>query len=164
MLGFLEEVGGGLGVEGMDPARVARSRARIIRSLFQGLLGSAASMQVETRLKRTIPVLRSPQFCSLSAMAAADQGNWETLQRFGLMPPRLARISTGLQGLRSLFLDWLFDGVTDHAVHYSGLDGFDLSRRLWQHYRDRLPGLKPGDEFDLADEFAEIIGLAGRYE
>jgi len=164
MLGFLEEVGGGLGAEGMDPARVARSGARLIRSLFQGLLGSASNMQVETRLKRTLPVLRSPQFCSLSALAAADQGNWETLQRFGLMPPRLARICTGLQGLTSLFLDWLFDGVTDYAAHYSRLDGFDLSRRLWQHYQDRLQGLKPGDEFDLADEFAEIVGLAGRYE
>jgi len=97
-------------------------------------------------------------------MAAADQGNWETLQRFGLIPPRLARICTGLQGLRSLFLDWLFDGVTDYAAHFSSLDGFDLSRRLWQHYQDRLPTLAPGDEFDVADEFAEIVGLAGRYE
>ena len=121
-------------------------------------------MQVETRLKRAIPVLRSPQVCSLSAMAAANQGNWETLDRFGLMPPRLTRICTGLQGLTSLFLDWLFDGVTDYAAQFSSLDGFDLSRRLWQHYQSRLPSLQPGDEFDLADEFAEIVGLAGRYE
>jgi hypothetical protein len=56
MLEFLRKNDGGLGAEGMDPARVARSGARLIRSLFQGLLGSASNMQVETRLKRTLPV------------------------------------------------------------------------------------------------------------
>jgi tetratricopeptide (TPR) repeat protein len=75
MLGFLEEVGAGRGTEGMDPARVVRSGARVIQSLFQGLLGSAANMQVETRLKRTIPVLRSAQFFSLSAMVASNLRN-----------------------------------------------------------------------------------------
>ncbi len=164
LLELLGHSGSGRGSQGTDSERVARRMGATIRALCQGLLGSAANMQVETRLKRAIPVLRSPQFCSLSAMAAANQGNWETLERFGLMPPRLARICTGLHGLTSLFLDWLFDGVTDYAAQYSGLDGFDLSRRLWQHYQDRLPGLKPGDQFDLADEFAEIVGLAGRYE
>jgi hypothetical protein len=121
-------------------------------------------MQVETRLKRTFPVLRTPQFLSLSAMVGTNLENRENLERFGLKSPRLARICTGLLGLTSLFLDWLFEGVTDYTAHLSGLDGFDLSRRLWQHYRDRLAGLRPGDEFDLADEFAEIVGLAGRYE
>ena len=33
-----------------------------------------------------------------------------------------------------------------------------------QHYQDRSPALEPGDEFGVADEFAEIVGLAGRYE
>jgi hypothetical protein len=80
------------------------------------------------------------------------------------MPLRLARLFAGLHGLTALLLDWLFDGVTDYAAHYSGLDGFDLSRRLWQRYQDRLANLEPGAEFDLTDELAEIVGLAGRYE
>jgi tetratricopeptide (TPR) repeat protein len=154
----------GLVAQAMDPERVARKMGTAIRSLCQGVAASAADMRVEARLKRTIPVLRSAQFFSHSAMTALNLRNRQNPDLFGWMPPRLARIFAGLHGLTALFLDWLFDGVTDYAAHYSGLDGFDLSRKLWQRYQDRSSDLKPGAEFDLGDEFAEIVGLAGRYE
>ena len=162
---MLELLGpGGLRSRGMEPEQAARKMGASIRSLCQGLLGSAANMQVETKLKRTIPVLRYTQFFSLSAMAVANLDNRQDPEELDLLPPELARIFAGLSGLTALFLDWLFDGVTDYAAHYSDLNGFDLSRRLWERYQDRHSDLKPGDEFDLADEFAEIVGLAGRYE
>ncbi len=164
MIKLFEEQSGRRVAEGMDPTGVARSTAKIIQWLFTALLGSAANMQVETRLKRTIPMLRSAQLLSLSVMVTAKLDDRQDPKRLPLMPPSLARAVTGLHGLASLFLDRLFDGVTDFAAHYRGLDGFDLSRQLWQHYQDRLPTLAPGDEFDVADEFAEIVGLAGRYE
>jgi FimV-like protein len=162
---MLELLGpGGLRSRGMEPEQAARKMGASIRSLCQALLGSAANMQVETKLKRTIPVLRSTQFFSLSAMAVANLDNRQDPGELDLLPPELARIFAGLNGLTALFLDWLFDGVTDYAAHYSDLNGFDLSRRLWERYQDRYSDLKPGDEFDLADEFAEIVGMAGRYE
>jgi len=164
LLELLGHSGSGRVSQGTDSERVARRMGATIRALCQGLLGAAPNMRVETRLKRTIPVLRSAQFFSLSAMVASNLRNRQDPDRFGWMPLRLARIFAGLHGLTALFLDWLFDGVTDYAAHYGGLDGFDLSRRLWQRYQDRSSDLKPGAEFDLADEFAEIVGLAGRYE
>ncbi len=164
MIKLFEERSGRLVAEGMAPMRVARSIAENTEWLLTALLGSAANMQVETRLNRTIPVLRSAQLLSLSVMVTANLDDRQDPKLLHLMPPSLARAINGLHGLTSLFLDHLFDGVTDFAAHYRGLDGFDLSRRLWQHYQDRLPTLEPGDEFGVADEFAEIVGLAGRYK
>jgi hypothetical protein len=108
-------------------------------------------------------MMRAP-LLSLSVMVTANLDDRQNPERLHLMPPPLARAVNGLHGLTSLFLDRLFDGVTDFAAHYRDLDGFDLSRQLWQHYQDRSPTLAPGDEIDVADEFAEIVGLAGRYE
>lgn len=162
---MLELLGpGGLRSRGMEREQAARRMGASIRSLYQGLLGSAANMQVETKLKRIIPVLRCTQFFSLSAMAVANLDNRQDPQGLDLLPPGLARIFAGLNGLTAIFLDWLFDGVTDYAAHYSDLNGFDLSRRLSERYQDRYSDLKPGDEFYLADEFAEFVGLAGQYE
>jgi hypothetical protein len=69
-----------------------------------------------------------------------------------------------LVGLDAPFLDQLFEGGTDYVNRCRNLDGFDLSQKLWQHWRSRSASIGPGDEFDLVDDSAEIIGLASCYE
>jgi hypothetical protein len=72
--------------------------------------------------------------------------------------------ATALAGLAALFFDHLSGGVTDFAAHYQHLDGFELSRKLWDHWCAKSPGMQPGDEFSVVDGFAEILGLRGTYE
>ena len=80
------------------------------------------------------------------------------------MPPHLWRISVVLFGALALYLDSLFGGATDLAANYRNRDGFELSQKLWAHWQARFPALKPGDEYALVDEFAELLGLRGAYE
>ena len=43
------------------------------------------------------------------------------------------------------------------------MEGFDTSKRLFQHWKQRAPSLKPGDAYDPVDEFADIVGIRDWY-
>jgi hypothetical protein len=44
------------------------------------------------------------------------------------------------------------------------LETFGASEKLWQHWQSRFPKLGPGDEYDLVDDFATMLGLKDWYE
>ena len=79
------------------------------------------------------------------------------------MPRRFLRAYVGLRGVQLLFVDSLCPGATDHAAQFRDRDGFELAGKLWQHWQSRARGLQPGDEYDLVDEFADLVGLQGGY-
>jgi len=128
------------------------------------LLASAPYMLVDARLRQRFPVLRPAQFLSRSTAflegCQARKGRTEIPATQRLRE----RVITALDGLQGLYLDWLFGGVvSDFAARYHDLDGFDLARKLWQHWESRFAAMQPGDEFVLIDDFAGILGLAGRF-
>jgi hypothetical protein len=124
------------------------------------LIASAPFMLVGARLRQRYPVLRPAQFLWLTS-SLLDA--WEARGEMIRSTPLRDRTITALDGLEGLYLDWLFDGVTDFAERYRNLDGFDLSQRLWQHWQTRFPEMQPGDEFDVLDRFAAILGLSGKF-
>jgi hypothetical protein len=63
-----------------------------------------------------------------------------------------------------LCLDELFSGATNFSVAYKQFDTFPMSQRLLEHWKSRYEKLGPGDEYELVDEFADIVGLRGWYE
>jgi hypothetical protein len=75
----------------------------------------------------------------------------------------LRRILDGLTGAHLLFQDTLFGGATAYSAPAALKEGWELARRLVQHFEDRWPGLGPGEHCDLVDEFARILGLEGWY-
>jgi hypothetical protein len=127
------------------------------------LLASAPYMLVDARLRQRYPLLRPAQFLS---RANAFLDDWQAREdRTGIPPSQRLRerAINALDGLQGLFLDALFGGVTDFSSRCRDLDGFDLSQKLWQHWRTRSLGMQPGDEFAMLDGFAEILGLSGRF-
>ena len=127
---------------------------------FRLLLASAPYMLVDARLRQRYPLLRPAQFLSLTRTSLDD---WEARGEMIRMTPLRDSTITALDGLQGLFLDWLSAGVTDFAERYRLLDGFDLSQKLWQHWQTRFPEMRPGDEFDILDHFAAILGLPGTF-
>ena len=132
---------------------------------FYGLISSAPHMLVETRLKQRFPELRPAQFLSLSEGFLA---NWQARRaveaaRLPRMPRPLERAIVALCGLDGLFLDDLFGGVTNLAGCWQEVEGFDLSRKLWQHWQSKAPSMEPGDEYFILDDFAAILGLSGKF-
>jgi hypothetical protein len=76
----------------------------------------------------------------------------------------ILRAGLALNGAYCLFLDDLYRGACNYAAHYQRSEAFPLSQRLFQHWRSRFPQLGPGDEYDLVDEFADMVGLRDWYE
>ena len=111
-----------------------------------------------------MPVLRPAQFVSLHRLAEEALAATVNPEIRKLTPPKVLRPLTALNGTAALFLDDLTNDATAFWPRYQKLDGANLSPRLFQHFQDRKDSLQPGDEYDLVDEFAEILGLTGWYE
>src|SRR5207249_4732808 len=104
------------------------------------------------------------QFLSLRAMALEAWKTSTNPEIRRVTPRKIMQASITLNGAWSLFLDHLFLGATDFAPLYRGFETFPLSQRLFNRWLDRSDNLQPGDEYNLVDEFAEMIGLHGWYE
>jgi tetratricopeptide (TPR) repeat protein len=129
---------------------------------FYTLLGSAPQMWAELRMKQRFPELRPSQFLSLSQGFLDNWHSRELLKtaRLPKMPRLVERTILALCGLDALFLDDLLGGTTDLAARCQGAEGFDLSKRLWQHWRSKSASMKPGDEYAALEDFTEILGLS----
>lgn len=129
--------------------------------LFYTLTDSAPQMLVDQRMQQRFPELRPSQFLSRSQNFIE---NWQARERLKSarlpMPRLLERTLLALCGLDALFLDDLFGRTTDLASRCQSAEGFDLSRKLWQHWRSKSASMKPGDEYAILEDFTEILGLS----
>ena len=136
----------------------------LIRGLAGFLFNCPLDMLIETRLRERMPALTATQFVSLRMGvqdALESNMNPKVLE---VTPKLILRAGLALNGAYCLFLDDLYRGACNYAAHYQRTDAFPLSQRLFQHWRSRFPQLGPGDEYDLVDEFADLVGLRGWYE
>lgn len=79
--------------------------------------------------------------------------------------PRKIYLSVlAMNGAYCLGLDQLFGGATAFADPYRKLDNFAMARRLHDHWTSRADSLSPGDEYDMVDEFAEMLGIRGWFD
>ena len=144
------------------------SITQVVLDLVAGLSGclfnTPLDLLIESRLHREMPVLRPAQFVSLHRLAEEALAATVNPEIRKLTPPKVLKPLTALNGTAALFLDELSHGATAFWPRYQKLDGANLSPRLFQLWQDRKDSLQPGDEYDLVDEFAEILGLTGWYE
>jgi Flp pilus assembly protein TadD len=136
----------------------------LLGSLFNALWNVPLDMAVETRILQKMPVLASQQFLALTTLKESQRTGFETQQLSRLMPARYLRALVGLYGVHALFIDSLCPGASECAAKYRNGDGFDLAQKLWRHWQTKAKALQPGDEYDLVDEFADILGLRGSYD
>jgi tetratricopeptide (TPR) repeat protein len=140
--------------------------------LFHNLIGGLCSfvyncpldMLIERHLRETFPALRPCQFLSVRAMA--NDALKVNLNRDILkVTPRKIYLSVlAMNGAYCLGLDQLFGGATAFADPYRKLDNFAMARRLHDHWTSRADSLSPGDEYDMVDEFAEMLGIRGWFD
>jgi len=64
----------------------------------------------------------------------------------------------------ALFTDHLLNGATAYAAPYRKSHIFPTGRELFQAWQETMAHFEPGDEYDLVDEFAEILDLGDWYE
>ena len=136
---------------------------RLVANLFGALFNFPLDLVVEQKLRTEMPTLAPSQFLALTTplLKEEEQDDYDFISR--LMPRRFLRALVALRGVQLLFVDSLCRGSTDHAARFRHREGFNLARKLWQHWQTRSQALQPGDEYDLVDEFADIVGLRGNY-
>jgi len=128
------------------------------------LLNCPIDMIIETRIHQTMPELHAAQFLSLRLMANEA---WETNTnaRSRELTPRLAsKTSFALNGANALFIDDLFQGASSYASQYAKMETFELSKKLFWHWKAKFPTLEPGGEYALVDEFASMLGVRDFFE
>ena len=62
----------------------------------------------------------------------------------------------------ALFVDSLCPGTSDCAAKYP-IGMVLIWQKLGQHWKAEARTLQPGGDYDLVDEFADILGLRGLY-
>ena len=50
----------------------------------------------------------------------------------------------------------------DRLVHLA--EGMKPGTKGRQHWQSKAPGLQAGDHYAMVDDFADIVGLSGRFE
>jgi hypothetical protein len=149
--------------EGFPLPWLADCTGRLVANLFGTLYNCPLDLVVEKRLQEELPVLAPAQFLGLTAPLIEEEERDDFQIVSALMPRRFLRAYVGLREIQMLSVHSLCPGATDHAARFRSRDGFDLARKLWQHWQSRARALQTGGEYDLVDEFADIVGLQGTY-
>lgn len=137
-------------------------------SLFEGmcrfLFNCPLDMLIETYLRQEIPALEAAQFLSLGKMTAEALTAATNAEVRKITPRKILDASTALNGAYALFIDELNEGATNFSAACKKFESMVLSKKLLTHWKTRHERLSPGDEYDLVDEFADMLGLNGWYE
>jgi tetratricopeptide (TPR) repeat protein len=142
---------------------VTKMLLTMIGGLSGFLFNCPLDMLIESRLRRRFPVLRPAQFLSISALAEEALKAATHPEVVKITPRRIMRANLALGGAYALFLEELFEGAALPAAPYRKMEGFDTSKRLFQHWKQRAPNLSAGDEYGLVDEFADMVGIRDWY-
>ncbi len=144
-------------------ASLASLATEWVRGTNGFLFNCPLDMIIEARLRERLPALHAAQFGSVYKNVYDEHYTNTFAEIRQGTPGIILRARLALNAAYCLFLDRLFNGATDFARLYRLEESFGLAQKLHQHWRDRAPQLQPGDEYDLVDEFADLLGLYGWY-
>ena len=67
-----------------------------------------------------------------------------------------------LNGAYALFIDEFNEGATNFITVFKKFESMALSKKLLTHWKTRREKLRPDDEYDLVDEFADSANVGFR--
>jgi len=149
--------------DGMPPNLLPKLGEISIAGLSGLVFNAPLDILIEKELYDRFPVLRHAQYLSLCKLAheALSASTEEKIVRF--TPRKLMRANLAINSAYMLALDQLYGGASDFAGPFRKLDNFAMGEKLFTHWMKRAPSLEPGDEYDLVDETADMLGLNGWY-
>jgi Flp pilus assembly protein TadD len=136
---------------------------QLVDGVARQLFNTPIDALIEEQLRRDLPALEAAQFRSLALLAKEAEGSIQP-RMAASFPKHIVRASTALNGATALFLDALYGGATAYADAYRSHDSFSVSKRLFAILSERKTALDPGGEYEIVDEWAEVLGLQGWYE
>lgn len=150
--------------DGYPPASIEQVTLQLVEGTCRFLFNCSLDVIIEHYLRERIPDLRHAQFVSLGKMADEAARSTMNPEVRKLTPRKILEATTALNGAYAILLDEFNERATNFAAVYQKQDTFGLSQKLADHWRTRHRQLGPGDEYNLVDEFADMLGLRGWYE
>jgi hypothetical protein len=150
--------------EGYPHESITQVTLQLVEGMCRFLFNCPLDVIIEHYLRERLPTLKDAQFVSLGKMAvdAAKSTMHPEVRR--ITPRKILEAGTALNGAYAILLDEFNERATSFTAVYQKQDTFSLSKKLAAHWRTRHPQLGPGDEYNLVDEFADMLGLRGWYE
>ena len=148
---------------GLDDQTISDLTLDLASGMVRQVSNAPIDLLIERHIHSQYPDLRPSQFLSLQFLAMeAEKASTDPEVR-AMTPRKVLLASAALNGATALFLDELWRGATNYAAAYRRLDSFPVSQRLFALVRSKADSLGPGEEYDLVDHFAEMLGLQGWY-
>ena len=148
-----------LRAQGLPETAIDQYLEMVTRGLTSQVFNNPLDMVIETRVRQRYDYLYPSQFVSLhdtqgeALQALVDRSIREQA------PQVIWEANVTMNVAFALFTDGLFAGFTDYAAPYRTERQFNQGRKLFQLWQKRAPTLRSGDEYDLVDAFASILGL-----
>lgn len=150
--------------DGYPHESIEQVTLQLVEGTCRFLFNCPLDVIIEHYLRERIPDLQHAQFVSLGKMAVDAANSTMNPEIRKLTPLKILEATTALNGAYAILLDEFNERATNFTAVYQKHDTFALSQKLAGHWRARHRQLGPGDEYNLVDEFADMLGLRGWYE
>ena len=150
--------------QGYSEEGITNTILKLTQGLSNQIFNCPLDMVVENNIYNKYPELRHSQFASLHQMhlEALQTFTHQEIKKF--TPPRIFRASVTLNCAYSLFIDYLYHGLTDYASAYRTSDYFAHGQNLFEIWKRRMKCFTAGDEYEMVDEYADILKLRSWYD
>ena len=149
---------------GYPPEKAEALMNQMYHGINNQLFNCPLDMIVEQNLRNKHPELRNSQFVSLNQLHQEALKGFKNKEIKAIAPPIIYRASIALNCATALFVDMLYKGITNFSAPYRDSDIYPLGRNLFDIWKKRMENFTPGDEYEIVDEFARQLKLAGWFE
>jgi tetratricopeptide (TPR) repeat protein len=145
------------------------SISNIINQLVQGVIAQLYNcpldMVVEYRVNESFREIYYSQFISINNMVIRLLPILHNRDLEKVTPKHIYLASLSLNCAYAMFTDFIFKGRTDFSSSYKPLSQiFYAGKKLFDIWQNRMNKFKPGDEYEMIDDFGRILDLTGWYK
>jgi tetratricopeptide (TPR) repeat protein len=150
--------------QGYPEDKIMKVILEIIHGICNQLFNCPLDMFVEYSLYEKYENMRSSQFVSLNQLHQEALQVLRNKEISRLTPPLIFRANIALNCATALFVDYLFKGGTEYASSYKTSEVFKTGKLFFDIWKGRLDSFQPGDEYEIVDEYANLLKLRNWYE
>jgi hypothetical protein len=139
----------------------------ISRQLTSGLANQLFNMPLdmisEHRIFHEQPELRATHFVAMAGFHKENLAAYTNKEIEKLTPDNIRSANFAMNIALAMCMDSLFGARTEYAWEYRDADALPSGQKLFGLWQEAMKGFKAGDEYDLVDEFARVLGLSHWY-
>jgi hypothetical protein len=142
---------------------ISQVTQKLVGGLANQLFNIPLDMVVEQRIAREMPELNASEFAALEGFHRENLAIFTNKEIEKLTPANVYRANVAMNISYALFMDSLYGSRTEYGAAYRQADALPTGQKLFGLWQEAMNEFNPGDEYDLVDAFARVLGLSGWY-